>query len=316
MDTITVVASSDVDCRFCKTVYRERGELITGRIRLPKEVEYRTFPFTDLASFWRLLYSVFNANVEAPGRYAIIRGQPRDDAPSPAPRSGATFAPAPRRWVALDVDRGHASWTPSDARQALPAPFRDAACVWHASASRGVKPGARFQLWFLLTDYVSDTALTHYFRDVDVVDTALFQTVQPHFLSPPINADLVSVDRIGVLQGTHYVDANCIRLDIQPYTGGAVFDPLEIGRAVRYYRGAYNNILRDVANAAEGERQYTLVRAMVRIVGLSKAIGINPNSELDAIATVAKANRPDDHDEIDRALAWALEHTEASTQWQ
>ncbi|MCK8788241.1 hypothetical protein M0638_28220, partial [Roseomonas sp. NAR14] len=101
---------------------------------------------------------------------AIVRGAIADPARTRGvrrlvhadPKTGdaPTLRDVPRAWIALDLDGMPlpAGTDPRDlaacgaiARATLPAAFREAACLVGATASHGLKSGARLRLWARLS---------------------------------------------------------------------------------------------------------------------------------------------------------------------
>ena len=328
MQALTVIAPASPG-EFCKRFAHERGQLCAQKPRIPQQIYHTSLLFNDFRTFEHRLRQVFVFNTQSPGSYAIVRGEAREGAGSPCERSGRTFCPVPRRWVALDIDSGQTSWTASDARSGLPSPWRDCACVWHRTGSYKVRPGARLQLWFLLSSALCDTELHAYWHSRNEragafdtkCDLALFQCVQPHFVSHPIIPDTATsvvsgIERFGVLGGIECVDTSSLKIAQQPESREIVlFGRQDLGRSVRYFGGTIRKLCEEIRAAPEGERQIKLVSAFVRVSGMSKALGLNPAKYLQRLADTALEKRPDDTEEINRALAWALERVGVSTQW-
>jgi hypothetical protein len=141
-------------------------------------------------------------------REAVVRGRSRQETAgrpfrrtSDRARHGdaATFEPAPRRWIALDIDGVDepAGVTFAAEPEAgveylrdhlLPEAFEGAACWWQATASAGIKPGIRARLWFWLDRPVADHEAKHWLKGAPV-DRALFTPVALHYTAPPLRAD-------------------------------------------------------------------------------------------------------------------------------
>jgi len=141
-------------------------------------------------------------------REAVVRGRFRQETAgrrfrrmSDRARHGndVTFEPAPRRWIALDIDGVDepAGITFAAEPEAgveyvrdhlLPEAFEGAACWWQATASAGIKPGIRARLWFWLDHPVADHEAKHWLKGVPV-DRSLFTPVALHYTAPPLRAD-------------------------------------------------------------------------------------------------------------------------------
>jgi hypothetical protein len=108
-----------------------------------------------------------------------------------------TLRDVPRRWLALDLD-GVALPPETDPRDLaacaravlprLPGPFGWAACIAQASASHGIKPGARLRLWFWLDRPLSSAEATRWMRNAPV-DRCLFRAAQPIYTAAPVFRD-------------------------------------------------------------------------------------------------------------------------------
>ena len=108
-----------------------------------------------------------------------------------------TFAPALRRWLALDVDGVPEPLCLTFAAEPeagvehvlgmLPEPFADASCWWQATSSAGIKPGIRCRLWFWLSRPVSDGEAKGWMAG-HPVDRSLFTPVALHYTAAPILA--------------------------------------------------------------------------------------------------------------------------------
>ena len=138
-----------------------------------------------------------------PGR-CIVRGAVADPArvrgvrrlALPDSRTGepATLAPAPRRWLALDLDGLHLppGTDPRDlatcARAVLPrlpATLGRADLIVQATAGHGIKPGARLRLWFWCDRSLTDAELRRWFAG-SPVDLSLFSPAQVHYTAAPL----------------------------------------------------------------------------------------------------------------------------------
>ena len=117
----------------------------------------------------------------------LLRGDPLvGDAP--------TLREVPRRWLALDLDSVPLppGLDPRDlaacARAVLPllpAPFRRAAVVAAATASHGIKPGARLRLWFWCDRLLTCAECKRWLAGAPV-DAAVFAPAQPIYCASPL----------------------------------------------------------------------------------------------------------------------------------
>ena len=164
-------------------------------------VTLHAVPLADLAG----LYSLLRDLLKAP-RCCIVRGEPIDPARvahvrrllhrCPETGDAPTLREAPRRWVAVDLDGLPlpAGLDPRDlaacarvVRPALPHAFRDAAAIVGATASHGVKPGARLRWWAWLSRPTTGAELENWFAGCPV-DLCTFRPVQPTYTAAPLFA--------------------------------------------------------------------------------------------------------------------------------
>lgn len=155
-------------------------------------------------------------------RCAVIRGEPLPGTDlercrrllHPCRESGdaATFAPAPRRWLAIDFDSVPEpaalvfAAEPEDAVEhvlgLLPEPFADVSCWWQATGSAGVKPGIRVRTWHWLSRPLDDAEAKGWLAPCPV-DRTLYGAVTLHYTASPILAQGTSnpvARRFGVRQ--------------------------------------------------------------------------------------------------------------------
>lgn len=137
---------------------------------------------------------------------AIVRGQPIAEGGAcgvrrllhPDPETGATptLTEVPRRWVALDVDGVPLpdGTDPCDLAACasavlplLPDEFHGVVCIVQATASHGVKPGARLRLWFWLDRPTSGAECKRWLRKAPV-DHSVFGAAQVTYTATPVFA--------------------------------------------------------------------------------------------------------------------------------
>lgn len=186
-----------------------------------RTVTLHAVPLADLAG----LYSLLRDLLKAP-RCCIVRGEPIDPARGahvrrllhrcPETGDAPTLREVPRRWVAVDVDGLPlpAGLDPSDlaacarvVRSALPHAFRDAAAIVGATASHGMKPGARLRWWAWLSRPTTGAELENWFAGCPV-DFCTFRPVQPTYTAAPLFApDMVDPvpERLALLPGAREV---------------------------------------------------------------------------------------------------------------
>jgi hypothetical protein len=146
----------------------------------------------------------------------VIRGEPRPGIDRNRARrrlhqhgtEPATFAPAARRWLTIDVDKIKAPALtdpivdPNDAVEyvigRLPPEFHDISCYWHFTASQSL-PGYEgllsLRLWYWLDRACADDELKRWAAKTNadagfkLVDPALYSPAQPHYTAAPIFID-------------------------------------------------------------------------------------------------------------------------------
>ncbi|MBM1174371.1 hypothetical protein [Microvirga arabica] len=149
-----------------------------------------------------------------------------------------------RSWLAVDVDdlpapdrilRGSLATQAEFVRRQLPSEFHEAACVFTPTAKTGLSQGIRSRLWFMLSRPASNTSLRAWTKDVNrnlgtkLVDGALFNPVQPHYVGRPRfigMRDPCSDQVIGMLAGMPSVDLKLPHVPLttnQPTTTGSVY---------------------------------------------------------------------------------------------
>ena len=211
------------------TMLRSFGGVLTKRIWM-RGASYHVEPFSagtwysvrsmPIASFAEAAAALEEASRDP--KSAIVRGAllPSVDPHrcrrlSDRARHGeaVTFAPAARRWIALDVDgvpepdcmtfAAEPEAAVEHVLGLLPPEFADASCWWQATGSAGIKPGIRCRLWFWLGRPVSDAEAKGWLRGYPV-DPSLYSPVTPHYTAAPILAPGVRdpmIRRSGIRQG-------------------------------------------------------------------------------------------------------------------
>lgn len=164
-----------------------------------RTVTLHAVPVSNLAG----LHSLLRDLLKAP-RCCIVRGEPIDPARvvqvrrllhhCTATGDAPTLRETPRRWVAVDVDGLPlpAGLDPCDlaacarvVRPALPHAFQDAAAIVGATASHGMKPGARLRWWAWLSRPTSGAELETWFAGRPV-DCCTFRPVQLIYTAAPL----------------------------------------------------------------------------------------------------------------------------------
>lgn len=307
---LTVLAAVDVD-HVGKTWNRgPDGSLVASKI-FPTLWHMDSLPWTTPSDLWSLLDDCTTAQA-----VCVVRGSPTGGL-DPAPRNRHTLKDVPVWWVSLDIDADHLpTMSPDRVRAQLPAPFRNTACWAQHTASSGIKPGVRQRFFFALDAPLSGDTWRDFWRgNTHGVDPSVFKATQVQYLAPPRFmgvSDPVQGRRAVVLPGLPYLAtapvlarvaaAQRSRRPRRPTVGA------DTAGLYRYYTACVRGALLDVEHAAAGERQMVLVAKAARLVGVALAAGIDPGPDLEALREVALTQRPRDADEINRALAWALDN--------
>lgn len=167
-----------------------------------RTVNLHAHPVVDLAA----LADVLRDMLTQPRR-CIVRGAPIDAArtmgvrrlvhPDTDTAEAPTLREVARQWVAVDLD-SVAMPPGTDARdlaacarivrRVLPAAFRDAAAIVTATASHGIKPGARLRWWAWLSRPTTGAELKAWFKGCPV-DASVFGTAQPIYTAAPLFLD-------------------------------------------------------------------------------------------------------------------------------
>jgi hypothetical protein len=156
-----------------------------------KHWSYGSATVASLADFATLL-----TKLETDEETIIIRGRPRHRlaAAEIVLRRKAMFESQPLRLVCFDIDQLEAPEGVSPISEAaiehvirlLPSAFHTANYVAQFSASAGLTARAvKVHLWFMLRTPAEDDALRAWARSTGVVDPALFNAIQPHYVANP-----------------------------------------------------------------------------------------------------------------------------------
>ncbi len=202
------------------------------------------------------------------------RGVPRrlhpvgDEAP--------TLKDVPRHWLALDIDglplpeSADPSDLPACARAVLPLlppPFGAAACIVQATASHGIKPGARLRLWYWCNRPLSGADCKRWLANAPV-DRSVFGAAQVIYTAAPIFSDGRAdplPHRLTLLPGAPMVTAPAPELLAPPkqtqappigagrFTSGGQAAP----RGERYTLWAMARAIQAIRQASVGSRHAT-----------------------------------------------------------
>lgn len=258
-------------------------------------------------------------------RCCILRGEPvtgermervrRLLHPDPETGEAPTLREVPRRWCAVDLDSVPLpdGTDPRDlaacaraVRRFLPHAFRDAAGIVQATASHGIKPGARLRWWAWLSRPVTGAELENWFRGCPV-DLATFRTVQPIYTAAPLFAPGASDplrERLALVPGAR---------DVVPVPAPAMLRPVRLllptpPRSVTG-EGAvarFDALAAVVRNAGEGERHHKLRWAAERAKELVAAGFIGEAAARDALVAAAMAAGGRDERNARMTAEWGL----------
>jgi hypothetical protein len=193
------------------------------------------------------------------------------------PESGdePTLREMPRRWLALDFDTLPlpAGIEPEDligcgraAIQSLPGEFLRVRTVVQATASHGLKPGARLRLWYWLERPAYSNELKYWLREAPV-DPKIFGAAQAIYTSVPLflpgSFDPLPT-RISVIPGDLAV-ATPAPNRLKPPRPKIVFNDLHTRD---HHRRAIEGITRSVAGAVNGNRNAALYWGSCRMAEL------------------------------------------------
>lgn len=187
----------------------------------------------------------------------------------------ATLHDCPRRLFPLDVDsvdapegldRSDLASAAKAARDALPAPFRRAACIAVATSGYLLKDGLRFRLWFYLDKPMTCAAMKQWLRYMKArIDFSPLQPAGLNYTAAPIfddpSHDPLPNGRIVVLDGTESV-ATPDMLD-KPEMRQRVSS-----RSARRLKGGTSALIRAIVTirgAEKGDRHNTIIRAAHRL---------------------------------------------------
>ncbi|MDI3307833.1 MAG: hypothetical protein QJR07_12095 [Acetobacteraceae bacterium] len=318
------------------TVLRARGRRLCKVIRadgtlIPYDAA-RTFdlhhePLADLAALADLLRRLLSCRDAAVVRGAILdpartRRVRRLLHPDAETGDAPTLREVPRRWLALDVD-GLDLPPGTDPRDLaacaravlphLPAEFRHARAVVTATASHGIKPGARLRLWYWLTRPASGAEAAQWLRGAPV-DASIFTPAQVIYTAAPLReagaADPVPC-RLAILPGAAEVVRVPPPLALAPPP--RVLPAMPPRRVTgnhgrdRYAAAALARAAESVARAPVNSRHLTAKREAWAVARFVRA-GLLTEAEVkDAIGAALEAAGKA-RSEGEKVAAWAVAH--------
>jgi hypothetical protein len=206
-----------------------------------------------------------------------------------------TLREAPRRWLALDFDTLAlpAGVAPEDligcgctASESLPAEFLWVRTIVQATASHGLKPGARLRLWYWLDRPVGGDELKYWLRAAPV-DLKIFGAAQVIYTAAPLfltgSFDPLPT-RIAVIPGDEAVAVPAPARLKPPPRQKAV--PQRDTRRDDHNERAIGGLVRSVAHAGNGDRNSILYWAARR---LAEKVSLHAISEETARALLEEA---------------------------
>ena len=224
-----------------------------------------------------------------------------------------------RRWLALDVDglplpagldaRDLASCG-AYARELLSPAFHHSPLVVVASASHGIKPGARLRLWAWLDRPLTGAEVSRWLRDTPV-DHAVFRPAQLIYTAGPVFGD-GGIDRLPtrltMLPGTiPHVPVPLYTASPQPTRRSAPLPKPGAPTASRYALSALISASAKVAGASVNTRHYTMVseaRGLARLVNAGLLTAGDVRRALGRAAECCGKTAA----EADAVVTWALAH--------
>jgi hypothetical protein len=183
----------------------------------------------------------------------------------------ATLREEPRRWLALDLDSVPLppGTDPRDLAACayavlplLPVPFHQAAVVVSATATHGIKSGARLRLWFWCDRPFTGAECKRWLAGAPV-DWTVFGSAQPIYTAHPLfigRADHLP-HRLVMLDGEPVVEVPSAAALAPPVRQPVEFDA---PRSERDALGRLAGLIRTVRDASEGQRHPTLFWAACR----------------------------------------------------
>lgn len=310
--------------RLCKII-RPGGEVLA--YDSAKRVDMAPVDLPDLAGLHALLLRlgqrsdccIVRGAVADPDRVLGVRRLLRDD-----PKTGdrATLRDVPRRWIALDLDGAplpagvDPRYLAGCARAVLlhlPVAFRGAAMIAAATATHGIKPGARLRLWFWCDRPLSGAECKRWLSG-SPVDRSVFGSAQPIYTAAPLfpgGRDHMP-HRLVMLAGEPVVAAPAPAALAPPPPRAMKPAPSGEGQGLRRLAG----LIRAVHAAPAGQRHPTLFWAACRAGELVARGGIGSASAAAALVQAAMDGGGEDRakaeatarDGISRGLAECGRH--------
>jgi hypothetical protein len=316
------------------TILRARGRRLAKLVRPGAIESYDNARLVDLhqrdVPDLAALHDLLRALLHRPD-CAVMRGAIRDPArPSGVRRllhadastgEAATLREVPRRWLALDLDNVPLppDLAPTDlvgcaavAVKLLPPAFTGIACIVQATASHGLKPGARLRLWFWCDRALAGTECKRWLAR-GPVDHSVFGAAQPIYTAAPVFTDGAVEHlphRLLALPGRATVTTPDATALTPPPRSAAPPRPPHAGSP--YAVAAMARTFARIASAPEGSRHDT---AKAGAWGLARLVQAGLLTEAEAIRTIGRAlaNAGKDEAEGEALARWALSHRRDGT---
>jgi hypothetical protein len=279
-------------------------------------------PIADLGALAEILRGLL------PARFAcVLRGATTTGArvmgvrrllhPDQKTGDAPTLREVPRRWVALDLD-GIPLPVGSDPRDLaacaaavrlhLPHAFRDAAAIIGATASHGIKPGARLRWWAWLSRPLTGAELEQWFAGFPV-DAASFRPVQPIYTAKPLFASGMEdpiPERLLVLPGAREVVQVPPPVMLRPVKVEKRAASPCFGEFRSNGTAAMNHARRTIATASINTRHDTAKRMAAFLANLVREGQLNADEAIRAVADGIEAAGKD-RAEGEAVAKWALD---------
>jgi hypothetical protein len=236
--------------------------------------------------FPRLDCAVVRGAIADPSRTQRVRRLLHAD---PETGTAPTLLDVPRSWVALDVDGVPlpAATDPRDLAACaaavvplLPPAFAAAACIVQATASHGIKPGARLRLWYWLSRPLT-CAECRRWLDSAPVDRSAFNAAQIIYTAAPVALD----GRDPLPQRTVFmpgaaaaVPPDADTLAAPPPRQFAAIDSAAPHPTSLYAVRCLQTAAKAIMRAEEGDRHATAVGQAWRLAGLAARGRLAPDA--------------------------------------
>lgn len=258
---------------------------------------------------------------------AIARGAPADAGgmrrarrllhADPKVGQPATILDVPRAWVALDLDGLPLpqAVSPLDLPACaaavlplLPQAFHGAACIVQATASHGIKPGARLRLWYWLSRPLTGIECRRWLRCAPV-DRSVLGASQIIYTAAPLilnGADPIA-RRLARLQGAAEVLPPEPAELAEPSTPVASYPAVPRSSVLtgNYAIMAMARAAARIMQASEGDRHATAVSQAFALSRLLPA-GVVEASELEGLISAAIVQAGKSPEEGRSIAAWAI----------